>query len=205
VASRASRDPIVTNQHDFERVAVAARAFVSVLFDDPRVRAFYLSWRDAVDRRELGVTVHELSDLALLVVDDVAKLDALLRTIGLDEYSAWLPKSLLREFWCAYTGDEVDWFDTPILTGWKERGRAPKDGETQQEDLKRNVSWFYRTRVKVPPDSVRSIAKEYAASVERETDARSVIRDGIRRAHDLLACVDVPDPPGGIVPPIDFP
>ena len=75
MSRRASRDPVVTNQPDAERVADYARAFVSILFsDDPRVRALYLSWRDAVTRRELGVTVRTVEDVERLCIDDVAQI-----------------------------------------------------------------------------------------------------------------------------------
>ena len=81
------------------------------------------------------------------------------------------------------------------MIGWEQRGRAPKRGDTQHEDPIRNTSWFYRVRVKVPPDSIRSLATEYARHVGRDTDARAVIKNGIRRAEHFLACLDVPDPP----------
>jgi len=53
----------------------------------------------------------------------------------------------------------------------------------------RDVRWLYQHRIADPPTTVSSIAREYAATARRTTDARSVVQTGISRAETLLARV----------------
>jgi hypothetical protein len=69
-------------------------------------------------------------------------------------------------------------------------GRIPRhDGQ----DVVRDVTWWYRHVVKQPPDSISTLADEYAKQENRVTDARSVVQDGIKRAETLLNSVIPPD------------
>jgi hypothetical protein len=65
-------------------------------------------------------------------------------------------------------------------------GKRPRDGG---RDIARNVTWYYRARVKAPPDSMGSIAREYAASVGRNNQALSVVQNGIKQAIGFLDLV----------------
>jgi hypothetical protein len=67
-----------------------------------------------------------------------------------------------------------------------ERGKYPARGG---DDIVRNVKWLYRVDVKVPSDTIAAIAKEYAETAGRHTDARSVVQNGIHQARALLEIV----------------
>lgn len=72
-------------------------------------------------------------------------------------------------------------------------GRAGKDGQTHREDLERYITWFYRRRVKNPPDSWKALEREWIR--ERRLDgvnvhaARETVKNGVRRAEQLLNCI----------------
>jgi hypothetical protein len=205
VARRSSPDPNITNQPDLERVAGLAHELTSILFQqDPRVRAVYLRRRELGLRQSRPPTIQEIK---AAMVEDYRRLKVVVRDIGLDLSSTWLPKYLVYEFSSAFTGEE--WHITvPKLTGWAERGRAPKGGWKSDEDLARNVSWFYRSKLKDPPDSIRTLAAEYVRARAREKaehgegdddlddgrDARPIVRDGIRRVQHLLAYLNASPP-----------
>jgi hypothetical protein len=80
--------------------------------------------------------------------------------------------------------DDAQWFGGD--------GRAPKRGATHHEDLERNLTWLYRDSVKVPRDSKNRLASEYVAMKAREgihiSNARNTVKNGIRRALQLLRC-----------------
>lgn len=50
----------------------------------------------------------------------------------------------------------------------------------------RDVLWYYRTTVKVPPDSISALAREYEQAEPGIPESRKTVREGIRRAKDLL-------------------
>jgi hypothetical protein len=49
----------------------------------------------------------------------------------------------------------------------------------------RDVGWFYRRKIKSPPDKISSLAREYQAGAHR-TDTRQTVKAGIARAERLL-------------------
>ncbi len=174
-------DFVVENLPDAERVLRAMRALIAVLVrDDARVQRFLQAW---AERPHLPADNQSMRR-------DTDELRALVHELRLSEYQ-WLPSALFKEF--------VGWsVELPAWTTdapWASKGRRPKDGPKQREDLERNVEWFYRTRVKEPPDSEYAVGKEYAA---RENLTRrsqhSTIQAGIKRVRDLLACIDAPMP-----------
>ena len=72
------------------------------------------------------------------------------------------------------------------------RGRRPKG---DAEHLGRYARWFYRNRVKQPPESVRHLAREYAtqrlttARAAAKADYRGMVQHGIKEAERLLGQV----------------
>jgi len=189
VARSSQRDLAITNQADAERVAVAVRALVSILFtEDPRVRRAYESWW-----REINESEAQGEAAAHSLPPDAQRLNALVHDLGLDRYRGWLVFYLYWQFLSAATGDPWE-IDVPQLTGWIRRGRGPKHGDTHHEDLKLYVSWYFRHEIKDPPESVRSIAAKHARATGRSNDARSMVQDGIRRARHFLDCLGAPLP-----------
>jgi hypothetical protein len=55
------------------------------------------------------------------------------------------------------------------------------------------VRWWYRHKVKHPPDSIYALAQEYAEREQRHTRADSVVLEAIERAETLLNSI-VPPP-----------
>ena len=53
-------------------------------------------------------------------------------------------------------------------------------------DLERAVRWYYRNRVKVPPDSIHDLARDYASWAGRDNDSRSVVQDSIDQVEHYL-------------------
>ena len=75
---------------------------------------------------------------------------------------------------------------------WPARGRR---AIKKHASLARNVAWFYRAVVKRPPDTIVSLAGEYARAHGRTNDSRSVVQNGLARAKDLLAFIVSPPLP----------
>lgn len=77
-------------------------------------------------------------------------------------------------------------------------GRAPKRGASHCEDLERYLTWFYRHQVKQPPDSKYALQREYMEARRREgvtiTTAKAQVNNGLKRAEQLLACINAPLP-----------
>jgi hypothetical protein len=62
------------------------------------------------------------------------------------------------------------------------------------ERVRRNVRWFYRTKIKHPPDSLEQLAREYHEAAHRgltmaEENHRATVRYGIESARRLLGTV----------------
>ena len=176
--------PVIDNAHDAARVAEAVGAFIVILRDDDRVC-------DAFADLRVGVFAGSGPNPAVL--------RQLVTALGLECYQSWLPHFLGWDFMRAMAEEatkgphaltiEVPGPDAP----WAARGRAPKRGDVHREDIARAVSWFYRHHVKDPPDSIRSLAAEYAEGAKRESDARSMIQHGIARVRTLFACIEPPE------------
>lgn len=167
----------------------AAEALVWFLGGDPRVRRAYAEWcrSHGLVRGEIVVAVDAYMRSALENKErDLAKLDSLVRNeLGL-EYP-WLAPLLLFAFGSTAIGNTGRLSLTPADLGLPAGRRAKGKGQY----IARDVEWFYRAEIKVPPDTVRSIAKEHSAQAQSAGLWHSVVQNGIARAKDLLAVMDI--------------
>ena len=62
--------------------------------------------------------------------------------------------------------------------------------------LRRDGLWYYRNRIKRPPDSVHVLTEEYIATMDgnARSEAHSVVSEGIARAEKLLKLIAVRPP-----------
>jgi len=166
----AKRDKVFSTAGDARRMGLAMEALIATLGRDPRVQRAYMQW--CLDHQLLGVT-DAATFRARLLRDrdgDLQRLRQLVDDLKLPY--AWLAQELLRDFGLTVIG-EATIGETPAaqyvpaIEGLPS-GRGPKH---EGEHIARDVEWLYRTRVKVPPDSISAIAREYAQQVERQTDA----------------------------------
>ena len=146
----------------------ACEALVRVLSNDPRIHhAASFAWNTTRRLNEVGASIHRL----------------VVREMGLPH--PWLPRMLTSSFAAMLVGHSgaLQFEPTVALAG-----RGSKAGGAH---VSRDVEWYYRAELKDPPDSIRSLAKEYAtpsaSNRSKETDSRSVVQAGIRRAKTLLA------------------
>ena len=128
-----------------------------------------------------------------LLIADMRLLKTLVANMGLN--SAWLPKMLWFDFARAAASphDALE-VSLPAELVWPDAGRAPKHGEVHHEDLERNLTWLYRRTVKTPPDFFSALEKEHIESKARMgvriSKARNTVKNGIRRAQQLLRCIN---------------
>jgi hypothetical protein len=176
-----------------ERMGLAIEALLWVLGSDPRVQRAYQRWR--LDHELFGV-LDDATFRARMLRDkdrDLERLDRLVREELKLPY-AWLPQELLRDFGLTVIGEVAGETLGPRyqpVTDGLPAGRRPKhDGE----HIARDIEWLYRTTIKEPSESVSALAREYAGSAGRHTDARSVIQNGIARARQLLSALDLEPP-----------
>lgn len=195
---------------DAARVGNAMRLFPMVLLrHDVRVQHAYDVWRQRAERyedagrpewlrsRQLANAgpCTEASALRFLFESSV-QLNALVRELKLQRYQSWLPAMLAQEFHRTLEGaSQVD-VTLPTGLAWYAKGRAPKQGETHREDLERSLTWFYRHQVQ--QHSKYILQREYIDSRRRDgvtiTAAKRQINNGLKRAAQLLACIDAPFP-----------
>lgn len=178
---------VVTTAADARRLEDVYRLTARVLLeDDARVQAAYQAFEQHVN-----ATDPRLFDSLLCV--ELSALVTLVRQLGVSRYT-WLPGALFWEF-CRVIGTEPINVELPRdVVATLDRGRAPKHGETHHEDLERNIRWWYRRKIKTPPDNVTTLAVDYveqrrAAGINRTSEANKDVRDGIARIETLLACV----------------
>jgi hypothetical protein len=140
-----------------DMMALAAESLLWALGDDPRVRQAYIDWRHG---------------------GGPARVEQLCHDLGLARWT-WLPSLLEHAFQVSTVGLTLS--VTPAATR-RLSGRRPKGGG---QHVARDVTWFYRRKVKQPPDRVSALAREYAGS--RHVDnPRVTVLDGIARAETLL-------------------
>jgi hypothetical protein len=104
--------------------------------------------------------------------------------LGLTDWAKWVGPALMGAWECRRDGRE---FAIPVqlFVDMPLGKKPPNDGH----NIERNVQWFYRAKVKHPPDSISALADEYALVSGRSTDARSVVQNGVQQAHALLDIV----------------
>jgi hypothetical protein len=100
------------------------------------------------------------------------------------DYS-WLPTLHVTSFAAKALGELTGELHGPLrITPGDEMKQLPPGRRAKDEGrhIARDVEWFYRAEIKAPPDSIRSLAGEYAVTVQRTNDARSAVQNGIKRA-----------------------
>ena len=169
-----------------------------LLRHDPRVQRAYELWRvRAIGYEEAGQFT--LAAALQSLFEDSVQLNALVRELNLERYQSWLPVMLRWEFQRQIEGAPTVDVTVPEGASWAAAGRAPKHGETHHENLERNITWFYCHRVKSPSDSKYAIEQDYIRERSREgvsvLTGKRQVKHGIKRAEQLLACIDAPMPP----------
>jgi hypothetical protein len=192
---------VVANGPDADRVARAGTLLARVLLeDDARAQRVFAEWREAaeIQQRMLGDESPSDTFVRAALFEDYVRLQALCEELGLEQYR-WLPKMLLMRFIEASEQIGLEATLPDNLPPWHEKGRRPKNGEKQHDELERDVRWFYRVKVKQPPDSYYLLGKEHA---EREqigggsSDSQhSTVHNRVGRVKALLDCLADADHP----------
>ena len=167
---------------------------LSLLAGDLRVQEFFQEWLDVLDHVEndppdLAVAVGARRTAALFERRAITTLSAALRQMGVPW--EWCAHLLVTASFPAMRAnlrrtspdDRVHGVQFDMALVGIPKGQAPPHDGASIED---NVRWWYRAKIKHPPDSVSSLAEEYAKRENRVTDARSVVQIGIQRAETLL-------------------
>lgn len=179
----------IENKGDAWRLTAAMGAFIVALVTDPRAEYQYPGWLET--RRRLTAMLErlpqerQLTALELYRPEELKAHERFVREqLGLADWANWVGPALMAAWECRMEGRDFSipvsiLVDTPV-------GKKPRaDGQA----IARNVQWFYRVKVKNPPDSISMVADEYATMSGRTTDARSVVQNGIQQAHALLDIV----------------
>jgi hypothetical protein len=189
---------------DIEGGTLAAEAFLSVLMTDARLMTAYDEWRtatcaaveQAMARQPNVPLSHAIA--AAIYRDASGDLERLARFVR-DELRlpfSWLPHALRRLFYATATGQglTLTW-PTPgpreagesygdYLNRLRREGPAPR----KRSDLAVDVVWFYRVRVKHPPDRVTAIAREeHARNPQTNAPSHGRIQAAIKRAERALS------------------
>jgi hypothetical protein len=180
------------------RMGLVVEAFVWLLGQDPRVQRAYVEWRD---RRGLNGAMDIAAFRAAVLADpaqDLERLTALVRDeLQLTDYTAWLPLLLLADFRVSVLGQATNQTlglrIVPDNTGIA-ASRGPKGRGSY---IARDVNWYYRAKIKVPPDTVYAIAKEDIGATSR-APAHGKVYAAIERVEAILAQFDVVDAPPAI-------
>ena len=149
---------------------IAAPALVELLITDPRVQRVYAAaWRDGF--RGFG-----------------AALDALVRDDLKLPYS-WLPGMLAKGFAAKALTDMTGQPHAVRVTA-AELPPGRKSVERAGTHIRRDVEWYYRLKIKTPPDTVTALTQENASG--GNSTSHSVIQNGVKRAADVLAIFELP-------------
>jgi hypothetical protein len=198
--SRAKRSGPIDNRGDAGRIVMAHGTCNQLLAADLRVQEHYRLWvaaHDAwrtdprtADLRRRGLTEAQMAEAVARA--DIEALAAVLRPMGVPW--RWCAEALIGAYFPTMRWNELHPDDQRVVKVEAEsaglaRGRMPRH---HGRDVAQWVRWWYRHKIKQPPDSVYALAKEYATREKRLTRADSVVEDGIRRAEKLLNAVIPP-------------
>ena len=183
------------NQGNRARLIVAHAEGAVALAGDLRVQEHFESWVRAMD--QLGhdgppdwIPPDTPFDKVVAVIErgEIDCLANVLERMGVPW--RWCAAALIKAVFPMMLYNARHPHDQKLLsveTAWQfglPVGQAPPhDGQ----ELGENVRWWYRHRIKHPPDSIRSLAEEHATRENRVTDCRSVVQTGIKRAEILLS------------------
>jgi hypothetical protein len=150
-----------------QRAALALEALFAILRTDPRVQRAYEAWRVAPLPRP--------------------DLTPLLAELGLP---AQLAHQLLQDF-LGRALDRAALHVTPGIDLDTLPGRLSKNDGGH---IRRDVSWYYRAKIKLPPDSINALGREEALRTGNP-NARTKVQAGIKRAEELLAIFGIEGEP----------
>ena len=189
-----------SNVANVGRMRQYAEALVGILRDDPRVNAAYQAYQAA--HRVPAAGPIDLTDLRQVFLHDRAQ-D--LETIGhlvresLGLPYTWLAAALVSDFGvraaAAVLGVEPAHVTLESSLPAEER---PTDRRPLQEGgtIRRDVEWFYRTRVKHPPDTIDGLYREHVEqpAIAKAANSRAEAQAAIRRAEEFLSALNEPGP-----------
>jgi hypothetical protein len=191
----------VTNRGDAGRVVMAIGAFLDVLSRDLRVLEAGRAWsaRHDINRHLLalqGTPSDAVVDAFVKSCQEVLPADreAMRRLVhdGLRiPHRPWVAIELLRCFsiaaYNAVNPREPKLYMPAIhMVPNYPKGRMPRNAGA---DIKEHVQWYYRADIKDPPDRIAELEREWSEKAGRQTEAHSVIRNGIEQAKALLDLV----------------
>jgi len=193
-------DPILgATVANIRRVEKYISALTHRLRSDLRVEDAYAAWCRAHGLIPGAVAyVVAPSQLIAIVTEfdrDFATLERLVRESLLPHYPPVpaLAECVLKDFIARSRGEQIELEAEPVDD--VPPGRAAKDGEQQLEAqrIEQDVDWFYRAKIKQPPDKIRQLARDYLAALgeAREGDGRSTVQAGIERVERALAVLSL--------------
>jgi hypothetical protein len=172
------------------RKIIACNECLALLANDLRVQEQFAVW---VRTRDAGppAWVHSQEDFdrawAETQQQRLEQLSAVLRQMGVPW--AWCPHVLLTVSFPTMLHNAEHPDDLHAVHGTYELRDAPEGGKTPRhrgEDVAEWVRWWYRRKIKHPPDEFHALVDEYATRANRVTEAHSVVQNGIERAELLL-------------------
>jgi hypothetical protein len=183
----------VDNGPEAERIAETADAFVTFLVrHDPHVVRAYRGWAEEFERTRGAGAIAALTGF----LSDCVQAKGLVRRLGMERFD-WLAESIVYEFFrCRLTElgspmADFQQFSLPKIDrdAWLKRG-----GNRRTSGLGLHVEWFYRARVKQPPETPYALGKEYAAdrysSRPRKRDSQeSTVSKAIQNVERRLASI----------------
>lgn len=187
------RTLILDDAADAERALVARLELLSLLGQDPHIQAAIRRWLRSANGRRCMEAIRAAPtgiEAAATWATNRAAVGAIVTAPLKLEPCDWLCRWLADLACVMAMQGQAEWRSvhftfcatgTPGYAG--PRRRSAKGGGAS---LARDVGWYYRAALKIPRDSIKSLAREYAAAESRHTDARAVIQDGIKRARTLL-------------------
>jgi hypothetical protein len=192
-----------TDPSDLVRRLEARIAFVGdSLLKDPRVKAAFVKWADSSDgRHAIAAIVVRTDDLLFgsqrLGVEEHWPIECedlgrrLLSSIDWHGWPLWVAPYLgwlsIRFAYSMVMGSVPPWIHQ-LQQPWASRKQRAikRDPVSGVSTIPRDVAWFYQTQIQSPRRTIGQLAREYKAQFHGRDDAKSVIRDGIRRAKRAL-------------------
>jgi len=188
------------NTADAERHLIACNALVEVLLRDPRVEERYQGWLRGSELADLVARWNSTNDdvgrqeIAHEVTVISAATGSLMLSHVLPAFVSrelrlpypWLAVQLGAVFMTRFSASFGTAMQLNALLSRPPDSRSGRRAKGGGESIRRNVEWFYRVHVKEPRDSIYSLAKAYKKQHGRETDPKSVVQNGIKRAKELL-------------------
>jgi hypothetical protein len=204
------RDGVIESAADAERVARYVDTFLLVLWSDDRVQAEFSRWRDQNDL--VGRTFESGPAFKEACVRnharDLAHLDAFVRDTLTFPHD-WLAERLLLDFRIAETAARTGHgslvaISDPDVTGlpagkrWgvltdadRKRHRKQPRVHSQIDHVLRDVTFFYRKRIKQPQDSMGVLVREWDLAYGGCVDPESNVKKAIERARRNLSALQI--------------